>query len=461
MNTIIEILIDTSQSMGYGTGKDADKSQFLLPDGSTRMSLVKKILINDIIPIIDYASIINIRTFRSVPSPRTNSKLSPEINLVYSGKFDKDFIAKKISEMKDPESGRTPITAAINAAVINLKGYKDFDKKIFMLTDGQENEGGDYKLAVKKVIEIDRIPCQIFIVGINQSKEAIEKSQEIAKISGGLYVNIPDKNYESTSISSQLSSIKTASISGSINAFLSMPSPNIKEANEQKINKIEVVESKGTEINNASDQKTNEKDSLQTTPVNLSDTKPSHEENDKTKEIQDLTLNNASALQLIAKHLQDISSDITLRNCERLIDEKNEFIENEELNEEIRQTSEKLIYDLLNNRYPERVIWLNENGESFNDCDFHVKDVNGTIEYFIECKATKNKERQFLMTPKEWSLFLENTKNYQIYFISEVLSEPQIIKVDNLLDWILKGKIVPYTLNNLPLKAERIVLTII
>lgn len=103
----------------------------------------------------------------------------------------------------------------------------------------------------------------------------------------------------------------------------------------------------------------------------------------------------------------------------------------------------------------------NENGESFEECDFQINDTNGEVEYYIECKATKNKKRQFLMTSKEWNLFLKKSKNYQIYFISEVLTKPIILKIDNLLDWILNGRIVPYSNHNFPLKAERIFLTIL
>lgn len=60
MGTIIEILVDLSNSMGsYNDGK------YLLEDKSTRMSAQKKILINEILPTIDYASTVTIRTFYS------------------------------------------------------------------------------------------------------------------------------------------------------------------------------------------------------------------------------------------------------------------------------------------------------------------------------------------------------------------------------------------------------------
>ena len=135
--------------------------------------------------------------------------------------------------------------------------------------------------------------------------------------------------------------------------------------------------------------------------------------------------------------------------------------ENEELNEKIRLNSEKLVFEQLKLKYGERVKWLNENGESGADHDFEVIDIDDSIEYYIECKGTSTSKKSFLITKNEWRLFLNQTKNYQVFFVFDVFGEPKIIKIDNLLDWILKGKIVPYAKNNIKLKAERVVLTIL
>ena len=56
MDTVIEILIDISGSMGTMKGQgDMHENKYLLPDGSTRISLAKKILVEEIMPTIDYA----------------------------------------------------------------------------------------------------------------------------------------------------------------------------------------------------------------------------------------------------------------------------------------------------------------------------------------------------------------------------------------------------------------------
>jgi hypothetical protein len=104
---------------------------------------------------------------------------------------------------------------------------------------------------------------------------------------------------------------------------------------------------------------------------------------------------------------------------------------------------------------------MNENGESGNSYDFKVLDsIDNTIEYYIECKGTIGKEKIFYMTKNEWSLFLKNNSKYQLYFITDALQNPKIIKINNLMNWILTEKVVPYTLRNRKQKAERIIFTI-
>ena len=120
-----------------------------------------------------------------------------------------------------------------------------------------------------------------------------------------------------------------------------------------------------------------------------------------------------------------------------------------------------LYLDCLKRNNGDRVKWLNERGESGQDHDFEVIDIDDTIEYYIDCKGTKSSKKTFMMTKNEWRLFLNQTKNYRVFFVSEALSEPKLTKIDNLLDWILKGKAVPYSKKNMKLKLERVVLTIL
>ena len=63
METIIEILIDNSGSMGFMKGNKEYEEKVLI-DGETRNSIIKRVLITEIIPTLDYSSKIIIRSFR-------------------------------------------------------------------------------------------------------------------------------------------------------------------------------------------------------------------------------------------------------------------------------------------------------------------------------------------------------------------------------------------------------------
>ena len=85
--------------------------------------------------------------------------------------------------------------------------------------------------------------------------------------------------------------------------------------------------------------------------------------------------------------------------------------------------------------------------------------MDGSVEYYIECKGTPKAKPTFYLTKSEWRLFLNNTKNYQIYFIKDSFEKPNHLFIDNLLDWILRGKIVPYLTEKSVVKEERVFLT--
>ena len=82
------------------------------------------------------------------------------------------------------------------------------------------------------------------------------------------------------------------------------------------------------------------------------------------------------------------------------------------------------------------------------------------VEYYIECKGTAKQKTTFYMTKSEWKLFLNNTRNYQIYFVQNALSQPTHIFISNVLDWILRGKLLPYLKTRDIIKEERVFLTI-
>ena len=118
------------------------------------------------------------------------------------------------------------------------------------------------------------------------------------------------------------------------------------------------------------------------------------------------------------------------------------------------------MYEVLKIKYGDRLVWENKDSESGKPYDFRVIDGEET-EFYIDCKSTKFTEPVFYLTDKEWTFFLKNTKNYQIYLLVDVENEShKLIKIDNLLDWLLKNKVLPYSNKNRAIKANRVLFTV-
>lgn len=212
--TIIEILIDNSGSMGYMKGAGEEHENKYLIDGVTRMTLIKKILIEEVISTIDYANQIIIRTFRT-ESKKVDDSVIEELStpIIFQGNFDRQKILSVVTELQDPPPGGTPITGAIEIAVSDLSKYPNSDRKIILLTDGEENGGGNYLEAAKKAKDMEGIPCKIFIIGLAQDEQSETKSRSIAN---GGYYNVKSKSFTSVEVQNVLAPIKTAILKDTI-----------------------------------------------------------------------------------------------------------------------------------------------------------------------------------------------------------------------------------------------------
>lgn len=424
MDTRIEILIDYSNSMGY---HEKDKGNYLLPDGSTRMELAKKILIDEIIPKLDYAQKLTIRRFHSLTY--TDKTTKPIIEIVYEGTIDKVSVLKNIGDIKIPRNtGGTPITAAIKLAIDELAKYPSADRKIILITDGQETDGGDYKKTAEDALKQLDITCNIFIVGIAQDPEAEKKSQALTSMTGGTYVNL--KHFESSSLQTALRPIYFGAINASLQSVVNVAKSNITQATvkTQTVAEQELVEN-----------------------INPTD-------------YEILAKSNAAAINLISKQLQSITEAIESLQKRDNIDHINEnavITENQELNERIRLASEGYLNEKLIEKFGDKVKWMNKEKESGSSYDFEVSDIfDNDLEFYIECKASMHSEKVFYLTKNEWMFFLQNTSKYQLFFISSALTSPKLVKVGNLLDSILAGRVIPFSNMNMKLKADRIIFTI-
>jgi len=402
MQTVTEILIDFSTSM------------------REKLFLIKSTLLQDIIPDLDYSSKIGMKTFTA-----TNEKepiIKPILPLSIT---NKEQLNAAIESLDNPD-GNTPIAAAIKSSVNSLKEYVAFDKKIILITDGEENCNGDYEKEVNIAISAG-INCEIHIIGIGLSEEAAKQAEKIKTLSKGSFSSIlfvkGQTLYQQNIVRHNLA------------PFYAAVKPIVQQSSQ--INSPTTVQNKN--IN----QIPGTKDSA----IEVKDTAPPNGTSTYTEE----------GVKLIMYEIREIRKELKdLRNEK---DQIPEIIEDEELNERIRKASEEYLFEILKKKYPERVKWLNEKGESYSDHDFEILDLDGSIEYYIECKGTPKGKPTFYLTKDEWRLFLNHTKNYQVYFIKHSFDKPGYIFIDNLLDWMLKGKIVPYLIERAVIKENRIFLT--
>ncbi len=421
MKTIIEILVDNSNSMGNCEGLFENYKDYLLPDGSTRMELAKKILLLDILPTIDFASEITLSLFHSREHKEKDREIIQPI--IYNGN-NIDQLKDEVKGIEIPhKTGGTPITDAVINCIERLKRHPDSDRKLIMLTDGEETGEKDYKTATKEALELSGIKCNIFIIGISLKSEARKKAESLVKDTDGEYFHIESSGYERSTIQKKLVALRSALIVDTVNKLVEN-----KELTETK--------------------------------------EPSNEVKATDSKIDMLERNvneNRQLLNLISKQVSLIQSTITTQFIEEDADDENLIItENSEFNEKVRSASESFLFDSLKEKFGSRLEWMNADCESGESFDFRVIDnLDGSVEYYIECKGSSGDERVFFMTKAEWSLFLEKRNNYQLYFIANALSKPKVIKIDNLMDCILKEKVVPYPLRNRRLKAERILFTIV
>ncbi|GAA4448692.1 hypothetical protein GCM10023189_06940 [Nibrella saemangeumensis] len=445
-DTIIEILIDESGSMGYMKGDPQHENKYLV-DGLTRMTLIKKVMADEIIPTIDYATQIIIRTFRNnskiVDGKKVEAIFTP---IIYQGNFDKQKILSVVSSLQDPPFGGTPITAAINAAISDLINYPNSDRKIILLTDGEENGTGDYRLAAKQALELEGIPCKIFIVGIDQDGESEKKSKEIA--TGGYY-NIKSKSFTNGEVRKVLAPLKTVVLQNTIqniqtieNNFQLEPQLKNKEKLQLQIQPQKVVETVEEKIKNI-------KQESKKGAVSQLD-----ELENKIKEQILNTQNLLSEFSLLKERLRvDALLETGINSTTLTIDT--------EYSENIRQRSESFLYKMLCDKHgASKVKWLNQAGESFSHHDFELWDENGKLVQLIECKGTAKDKPTFYLTSNEWNHFLEHKDLYQLYRIFDVDGEMNAVCIDNLLAALLNKRVVPYLLKIEVLKEGRVFLTL-
>lgn len=474
MNICVEILIDLSGSMGSMEGHKENK-KYLLDDGKTRIQLVKRLLKNEVIPSLSSIDEIVFRTFRREGEGFTDDKIVK----IYSGRFLPEEMIDVVENIKDPKLGGTPITAAISMSINKLNDRIGADRKIILITDGEENGKGDYLESAKALIDMDGKPTNIYIIGICQESIPMEKAKQLASITKGMYINISSSDYNKGLVRHIMSPFKAAIISNSISKL-------VEDERVQETEKIQTKLAITNAINERSIgstaplvpklERTNsvaeEKGIVEETKIKPQPTKPNEDVVEKVDINQKIEPNlkdqpdgkilesiskNADSILLMSSQMNNILGEISELRKSLISHEEDEVIilGNDQINKENGRKAEEIAFNILRTKYGDRLTWLNQESESFLDHDFEVNDSDG-VEFYIECKGSTTEENYFLMTSSEWSLFLLNERKYKLVIVKNLHIDPTLVIIDDLFEQIKSGKILPYSSKNRKIKSDRI-----
>lgn len=447
MSTHFEILIDASGSMGYMQGTEHE-NKYLLPDNSTRTDLVKKILSNTIIPKLSFVDSLSISTFRDEYILNKNGEriivnnkynCYPDLKDVFTGDFDLYEITAKVNNLLNPDPNGTPLSWA-TCLTINQSIHDNIN--IIIFSDGDDSGDNQFDGTILKTIGDKN--CKIYFIGIDQNPEASKKSKNLADQTGGFYVNLRVINYDESVFDSLLFNFNTTITSNAIKDSLKITSPIAVTTSNGKDDKSEVPLNKKP---NSTDEATAEEDKIKVPNATECNT----EKNDLKSQVNE----NTKSLKLISSQLDSIVRQLSNIGKEKANDD-DEFIANEDeaFNRAVGYKCEMHLNSVFKKKNWEKVNWLNEVNEQNKPYDFEVI-VNG-INFFIECKGSASNSKEFLLTKNEWQFYLQNRKNYRLYFVSGINTmNPTIIRIEDLLTEMEESKLIPCSKVN-RVNADRI-----
>ena len=482
MQTITQILVDYSGSMEH------------------KIEFAKRLIIEEVIPALDFSYKIGVKTFYSSDRKPNFIEVLP-LNIV--NREDLDSAIKNIGK----PNGGTPIAAAIKNSFDELSEYPAYDKRIILITDGQETDGGDYEAEAKKAGE-NGVYCQIHIIGLGLDATQLTKANTISSITHGTVSNIKDTNtskYEKSIIQNHLSNftsaIKNPQATQSANSSVVEKETTSAFGSETSIERIDPASNKvgnppifaqdssetissSNHIEPPSEPNSNELIDLKTesnAEVIVSDlvstiipettNQDVHNSStiansglqsdnltlEKSHSFSDLDFSLISGLfNAVLKRMDELFNELRVLKAEisKEGEEKANLLTSELENKEAHE----LVSHLLFSRYGDRIEYSNENG--VNRLYKVFFKVGEQVEYHILCKTIHADLKSFSLTKMEWRLFLNNTKNTQVYLVFPKESEHEYLLVDNLLDWIMRGKLLPYLNESATIQPGRVYLTL-
>lgn len=159
-------------------------TDFLI-DNSDKMDkktqTVQSVLIDELIPNFDFSSVFGMRTFKSVGGSAIVIK-----QLDLKEKNDKGTFMEKAQKMP-MASGGCPLAVALKESMEELNSNEVETKKIFLITAGEDTDGGLPEYEVEKAAK----NIQINIIGIGMDDVDLHTATKIAQMTGGVCCNIP------------------------------------------------------------------------------------------------------------------------------------------------------------------------------------------------------------------------------------------------------------------------------
>lgn len=426
---------------------------------SGKQKMVKRLFSDEIVPSLNFSEPIGLRTFLSVVgSPIIISSLDMGLNTV------SDF-NKKIDGLPWPNGG-APLAKTVNKSVSDFENIDADDKIIVLVTGGSDNfryEMSDVAYEINKA----EGKVRLVVLGINLSEDDEKDAISSIEKCNGAFCNIKmnDDNYERFEAKAQLETFFNVLKNKPAAPKVQEPEKNIvKEAPKAEPVKIEFSAPTITvsEKKAAAEPQFESIKPIEVKPADIPNDSESADEIDvfdvlakNNEAIKACLLNNVEAFNLLSARLDSANAKI-----DKLIaDDKAVVIEEDsELNAEIADKSRAIVMQLLQSKYPERVKSVNNTEKGY---DFQVWLDNESVEYRIACKGLLDEQQTFCMTRKEWEVCMKNNRNYQVYLINNMSSQPTVTIIDNLMGWLLKGKIVPCAPKNMKIKADTVTLTIV
>lgn len=426
---------------------------------SGKQKMVKRLFSDEIVPSLNFSEPIGLRTFLSVGgSPIIISSLDMGLNTV------SDF-NKKIDGLPWPNGG-APLAKTVNKSVSDFENIGADDKIIVLVTGGSDNfryEMSDVAYEINKA----EGKVRLVVLGINLSEDDEKDAISSIEKCNGAFCNIKmnDDNYERFEAKAQLETFFNVLKNKPAAPKVQEPEKNIvKETPKAEPVKIEFTAPTITvsEKKAAAEPQFESIKPIEVKPADIPNDSESADEIDvfdvlakNNEAIKACLLNNVEAFNLLSARLDSANAKI-----DKLIaDDKAVVIEEDsELNAEIADKSRAIVMQLLQSKYPERVKSVNNTEKGY---DFQVWLDNESVEYRIACKGLLDEQQTFCMARKEWEVCMKNNRNYQVYLINNMSSQPTVTIIDNLMGWLLKGKIVPCAPKNKKVKADTVTLTIV